>query len=128
MPQKTCLVIDDSRSVRTIARRMLEGLGLRVTEAADGRQGLAVYRDVLPDVILLDWNMPVLDGLGFLGGLRAAYGTDHPPVIFCTTETSGERIQEAITAGAAEYIMKPFDETIIAGKLAQVGVLAGTAS
>jgi two-component system chemotaxis response regulator CheY len=120
---RTCLVVDDSRVVRKVARRILEANGFAVTEAADGQQALDACRTGLPDVVLLDWNMPVMDGLTFLQTLRAEYGPDNPPVVFCTTENDMSHIEAAIANGAQEYIMKPFDEDILTGKFAQVGLL-----
>jgi two-component system chemotaxis response regulator CheY len=120
---RTCLVVDDSRVVRKVARRILEANGFAVTEAADGQQALDACHADLPDVVLLDWNMPVMDGLAFLQALRAEYGPDNPPVVFCTTENDMSHIEAAIAHGAQEYIMKPFDEDILTGKFAQVGLL-----
>jgi two-component system, chemotaxis family, chemotaxis protein CheY len=120
---RTCLVVDDSRVVRKVARRILEANGFDVTEAADGQQALDACRVALPDCVLLDWNMPVMDGLAFLKALRAEFGPDNPPVVFCTTENDLGHIGAAITNGAQEYIMKPFDEDILTGKFAQVGLL-----
>jgi two-component system chemotaxis response regulator CheY len=77
----------------------------------------------MPDAILLDWNMPVMDGISFLRALRASPGGDAPIVLFCTTETELSKIQTAIEAGANEYIMKPFDSEIVESKLSQVGLL-----
>jgi two-component system, chemotaxis family, chemotaxis protein CheY len=121
---QTCLVVDDSRVVRKAARRMLEKLGLSVSEAEDGAQALAACQVTLPDLVLLDWNMPVMDGMEFLKAARAEFGGERPQVIVCTTESGFERIVEALQNGAQEYIMKPFDEAILAGKLAQIGLLA----
>lgn len=118
----TCLVVDDSRVVRKVARRILEAHGYTVVEAPDGQQALDACRQELPDCVLLDWNMPVMDGLSFLRALRAAFGPDKPPVVFCTTENDMEHISRAIENGAQEYIMKPFDEEILVSKLAQVGL------
>src|ERR1700709_678895 len=70
-----------------------------------------------------DWNRPVMDVLQFLVALRKEFGPDNPPVVFCTTENDMSHIEAAIECGAQEYIMKPFDEDILTGKLAQVGVL-----
>ncbi|MBX9700057.1 MAG: response regulator, partial [Acetobacteraceae bacterium] len=77
----------------------------------------------LPDLVLLDWNMPVMDGPSFLRAARAEFGPDRPVVVLCTTEAALERILEALAAGAQEYVMKPFDETILRDKLVQVGLL-----
>jgi two-component system chemotaxis response regulator CheY len=119
----TCLVVDDSRVIRKVARRILETHGFAVAEAGDGQQALEVCRARMPDCVLLDWNMPVMNGLDFLKRFRAEHGPDQPPVVFCTTETEMSAIELAIANGAQEYIMKPFDEDILVGKLAQVGLL-----
>jgi two-component system chemotaxis response regulator CheY len=119
---RTCLVVDDSRVVRKVARRILEAHGYTVAEAGDGQQALETCRQGLPDCVLLDWNMPVMDGLSFLRAVRAEFGPDNPPVVFCTTENDMDHIAQAIESGAQEYIMKPFDEEILVGKLAQVGL------
>ena len=122
-----CLVVDDSRVVRKAARRLLEGFGFVVREAEDGAQALVACRDALPDLVLLDWNMPVMDGLSFLRAARAEHGADRPLVMLCTTENTQERILEALEAGAQEYVMKPFDAQILGDKLSQLG-LVGTAA
>ena len=119
----TCLVADDSRVVRLAARRMLEAEGFAVREAADGQQALEACRAAMPDAVLLDWNMPVLDGMGFLRAARAEFGPDRPVVILCTTEAALARILEALEEGAQEYVMKPFDAAILRDKLVQVGLL-----
>ncbi|MFQ5618858.1 MAG: PleD family two-component system response regulator [Rhodospirillales bacterium] len=120
---KYCLIVDDSKVIRMVARKILEELKFETGEAADGQLALAGCQDKMPDVILLDWNMPVMDGMDFLRELRKLPGGDTPKVIFCTTENDIEHIQEAIDAGANEYIMKPFDSEIIQAKFAQVGLL-----
>jgi two-component system chemotaxis response regulator CheY len=119
----TCLVVDDSRVVRKVARRILEAHGFIVTEAGDGQAALEACRASMPDCVLLDWNMPVMDGMEFLKAVRTEFGPANPPVVFCTTENDMSRIVEAIENGAQEYIMKPFDEDILLGKFAQVGLL-----
>lgn len=123
MGNKTCLVVDDSRVIRKVARRMLEEIGFTVDEAGDGQQALERCAQALPQFILLDWNMPVMNGLDFLEALRQTPGGDGPVVVFCTTENDIEHIQAALEAGASEYIMKPFDREILEAKLASVGVL-----
>jgi len=120
---KVCLVVDDSRVIRKVARRILEDLGFEVAEAADGTEALGWCRTVTPHLILLDWNMPGMNGLEFLKLLRGAPGGDGPRVVFCSAENDLERVREALSAGADEYIMKPFDGDIVASKLAMAGVL-----
>jgi two-component system chemotaxis response regulator CheY len=119
---RICLVVDDSRVVRKVARRILEARGFAVQEAEDGSVALAACRTGLPDCVLLDWNMPVMNGLEFLKALRSEFGPT-PPVIFCTTETDMSFVEQAIENGAQEFIMKPFDDEILMGKLGQVGLL-----
>ena len=123
MSAMTCLVVDDSSVVRKVARRILEKNGFTVREAEDGQQALEACRADMPRAVLLDRNMPVLDGIGFLKALRAEFGPDDPIVVMCTTEAAAERIMEGIEAGAQEYVMKPFDEAILLDKLAQAGLL-----
>jgi two-component system, chemotaxis family, chemotaxis protein CheY len=120
---KTCLVVDDSRVIRKVARRILEDMAFKVDEACDGSEALARCRGAMPDAILLDWNMPVMDGLTFLKALRADPGGDGPVVVFCTTENDLSAISEAISEGANEYIMKPFDSEIMHSKFAEVGLV-----
>lgn len=119
----TCLIVDDSRVVRKVVRRILESNGFAVVEAADGQQALISCREALPDCVLLDWNMPVMDGITFLRQLRGEFGPGKPPVVFCTTENDMNHITQAMESGAQEYIMKPFDEEILIGKFSQVGLL-----
>ncbi len=120
---KTCLVVDDSKVVRMVARRILEQLRFAVSEAADGREAVAACTKKMPDAVLLDWNMPVMNGIEFLRHLRKMPGGATPAVVFCTTESDMMHITEAISSGANEYIMKPFDADILSSKLQQIGVL-----
>ncbi|WP_431303718.1 response regulator [Sediminicoccus sp. BL-A-41-H5] len=119
-----CLVVDDSAVVRKVARRILERYGFTVREAEDGQKALDACRAAMPRAVLLDRNMPVMDGIGFLRALRAEYGPDEPVVVMCTTEAGTEKILEGLEAGAQEYVMKPFDEDILRDKLVQAGLLA----
>jgi two-component system chemotaxis response regulator CheY len=120
---KSCLIVDDSRVVRMVARKILQDLEFEIFEAEDGQIALDVCKEKMPDAILLDWNMPVMNGIDFLRQLRAAPGGTQPKVVFCTTENDLAHIQEAIGAGADEYIMKPFDSEIIQSKFSQVGLI-----
>jgi two-component system chemotaxis response regulator CheY len=118
-----CLVVDDSRVVRKVARRILEELGFTCEEAEDGQQAYNQCAQKMPEAILLDWNMPVMSGIEFLEKLRSMPSGQDPKVVFCTTENDMSHIQRAIMAGANEYIMKPFDTEIIKSKFIQIGLI-----
>lgn len=120
---KTCLIVDDSRVIRKVARQIFESIGYACLEAENGQLALDACTAALPEFVLLDWNMPVMNGLEFLQALRKLPGGDAPSVVFCTTENDLNHIQEALGAGANEYIMKPFDADIIRGKLEQLGLI-----
>jgi two-component system, chemotaxis family, chemotaxis protein CheY len=120
---KTCLIVDDSSVIRKVARRMLESLEFRVVEAENGEQAFAMCQRELPEAILLDWNMPKMDGYEFLRALRSLPGGDRPKVVFCTTENDVPHIARALQAGANEYIMKPFDKDIVEEKFQEIGLL-----
>jgi two-component system chemotaxis response regulator CheY len=122
LSMKTCLVVDDSKVIRKVARHILETLDFTVTEACDGREALASCMASIPDVILLDWNMPVMSGMDFLRALREADVPRRPKVVFCTTENGMAYIRAAIEAGADEYVMKPFDRETLESKLQIVGM------
>jgi len=118
-----CLVVDDSSVIRKVARCILEEMSFEISEAENGQEALDRCRQSMPDAVLLDWNMPVMDGLDFLEALRSESGGDRPKVIFCTTENDADHILRAINAGANEYIMKPFDRDIIEAKFQEVGLI-----
>jgi two-component system, chemotaxis family, chemotaxis protein CheY len=120
---KTCLVVDDSSVIRKVARRILEGLDFEIVEAENGEEAIETCKRQLPDAILLDWNMPKMDGYDFLRVLRRLPGGDGPKVVFCTTENDVAHIARALHAGANEYIMKPFDKDIVEAKFQEVGLI-----
>lgn len=117
----TCLIVDDSRVIRKVSRHILETLKFDVSEAENGLEGLKHCEKSMPDAILLDWNMPIMTGIEFLTQLRKEPGGDQPKVVFCTTENDVAHIREAISAGADEYVMKPFDHETLQIKLQMVG-------
>ncbi len=119
----TCLIADDSVVVRKLARMMVEGMGFDCREVSDGQAALDACHDIMPALILLDWNMPVMNGMEFMAALRALPGGDKVKIVFCTTENEMEAIKVALAAGADEYIMKPFDSEILESKFRQVGLL-----
>jgi two-component system chemotaxis response regulator CheY len=119
---KTCLVVDDSKVIRKVARHILETLDFAVEEAGDGREALEHCQATPPDVVLLDWNMPVMSGMEFLRALGQTELSHRPKVVFCTTENGLAHIRAAIEAGADEYVMKPFDRETLQSKLQIVGL------
>lgn len=120
--KKCWLIVDDSRVIRSIARGILQDLGFETVEAEDGKQALAACVKHMPDAILLDWNMPVMNGIEFLRQLRAMPAGKTPKVFFCTTENDMGHITQALETGADEFIMKPFDAEILTSKLALQGL------
>lgn len=121
------LVIDDSRAVRRIISNIMKDLGYEVTEAAHGLEGLAMLElHGAPDVVLVDWNMPEMNGLEFIKATRAIPGYRDLPIMMVTTETEMSRMAQAFVAGVNEYVMKPFDRNMIAEKLNILGIGAGT--
>lgn len=122
-PTRSCLVVDDSKMIRRVAGRILKDLNFETIEAGNGQEALDICRASMPDAILLDWNMPVMDGLSFLKALREEHSMKEPIVVFCTAERDVNKIAEALDAGADEYVMKPFDSDIIESKFSQAGLL-----
>ncbi|MCK5284910.1 MAG: response regulator [Alphaproteobacteria bacterium] len=120
---KSCLVVDDSRVVRKVARRIVEDLNFKCIEAEDGQKAYEECQKAMPDAVLLDWNMPIMSGIEFLEKLRVMENGNHPKVIFCTTENDIAHIKHAMASGANEYVMKPFDNEVIESKFAQVGLI-----
>lgn len=119
---KSCLVADDSPVIRLLARRLLEAAGFHVREAADGAKVLESCSEAMPDIVLMDWRMPVMNGLECMSRLRRMPGGTAPRVVFCSVETAPDMIRQALDAGANEFIMKPFDGEILASKFALAGV------
>jgi len=118
-----CLIVDDSAVIRKVAKHIVEGFKFETGEAEDGSVALTKCRQQMPDAVLLDWNMPQMDGIQFIKALRQEERGDHPKVIFCTTENDAKHISMAIEAGADEFVMKPFDKTILETKFQQVGLI-----
>ena len=117
------LIVDDSRFVRGYLRGLLEEKDIECEEAADGQAGMDKLQSSPPfDLALLDWNMPVMDGLEMLKKLRAE-GFAGLKVMMVTTEAENDYILRALDAGADEYLMKPFDDEALTEKLAMLGLV-----
>ena len=118
------LVIDDSRAMRRIVTGILQGLGFEVRDAGHGREGLdALERGYIPDLVTVDWNMPVMDGLQFVSAVRANPAYRSMTIMMVTSESEHTQIVRALAAGAHEYVIKPFTADAIRDKLALLGLL-----
>jgi two-component system chemotaxis response regulator CheY len=118
------VVVDDSRAIRMILSRTLREMGFEVREAGNGSEALATLNAGPPaDLVMADWNMPVMDGLELLRTIRATPALNQVPVIMVTTEAEMDQMATAIQAGATEYVMKPFTKEILADKLRLAGLL-----
>ncbi len=117
------LLVDDSRAVRVIIRNILLEMGMEVVEAGNGREALAQLRDN-PDVelVLVDWNMPEMNGLDFIRTVRSEHSYDGVRIVMVTTETESEQVCRALNAGANEYVMKPFSKEVLVAKLNMLDV------
>jgi two-component system chemotaxis response regulator CheY len=119
---RTAVIADDNAVVRRIARSILEGYGFVCREARDGRETLAICHDSMPTLLLLDWEMPEMDGIGVATALRAEPGRG-PKILFCSSHNDLSHIRQALDAGSDEYVMKPFDRDIIEDKLRNIGLV-----
>jgi two-component system chemotaxis response regulator CheY len=118
------LTIDDSRAMRKILGRILQGLGFEVLEAGDGRDALDILESGrVPDLALVDWNMPVMDGLTFVSNVRGNPQWRNVTLMMVTTESEQNQIARALAAGAHEYVIKPFTPDAIRGKLTLLGLV-----
>jgi two-component system chemotaxis response regulator CheY len=119
---KHCLIVDDSRVVRTVARRILENLSYSVEEVEDGMTGLRACREKMPDLIFLDWNLPQMKGLDFIKSVRGQQEGGHPVILFSATERDPDEVASAFAAGANELVMKPFDGSLMRATLESAGL------
>ena len=118
------LVVEDSTTIRMILKKYLGKMGFDVVEAGNGREGLDRLRKMTrTDVVLVDWNMPEMNGVDFVRAVRADRGYDVLPLVMVTTNTELENVTEALSAGANEYIMKPFTSDMIREKLELMGIV-----
>lgn len=118
---RTCLIVDDSRVIRKVSSKIAISLGYTPIEAENGEEALARCKKSMPDLVLTDWNMPEMDGIEFVGKLRAIPTPKEPVVVFCTSNGEAKDIHDGIAAGADDYIVKPFDEAALKAKLEKLG-------
>ena len=118
------LIVDDSRPIRRIETEIMRELGFDTCEACHGKEALERLQSApLPDVVLVDWNMPEMDGLEFIKAVRADARFSGLVILMVTTETETDQMLRALSAGADEYLMKPFQKEALIDKLRLVGVV-----
>lgn len=125
----SAIVIDDSRAMRIMLSDSMKALGYDVDEAEDGSAAIFRLDDGRPrDVALVDWNMPVMNGLEFIRAVRADARFRSMRLLVITSETESEQVMTALAAGADEYLMKPFTRETLAAKLEMLGLVPDQAS
>jgi two-component system chemotaxis response regulator CheY len=120
---KHCLIVDDSSSIRKVARRILEEANIRASEAETRADAIEMCREDMPDCIVVDWQMPDGDPMKFLTKLRALPGGAQPTVMYLTSETDPENIARAMRSGADLHMMKPFDRESFMKPFAEAGLV-----
>lgn len=120
---KHCLIVDDSEVIRKVVRRILEKLNFETSEAENGQEALERCRTHVPDAVLVDWHMPVMGGLEFLGALRESGIEQKPYLLYCTTENDPIDISKAMAEGADSYLLKPYDRGALVTKLTEAGLM-----
>jgi two-component system chemotaxis response regulator CheY len=119
---KTCLIVDDSNVIRKVASHILESLGCALNEAESGEAAIEHCQQQMPDVVLLDWNLPRMSGIDFITALRRLPNGQKPVVFYCTTENDPIDIARALSAGGDDYIMKPYDRAGVHAKFVEAGL------
>ncbi len=118
----SCLIADDSKIIRMVLSKIMTNLGFDVIEAEDGEDVVQQWRKTPIDVIIMDWRLPLIEGIDVLYMIRSETKMQQPKIIFCSSVTDEAKIREALQGGADDYIMKPFDEEIIETKIAMLGL------
>lgn len=119
----TCLIADDSKIIRMVLAQIMRNLGFDVIEAEDGNDVVKQWKRSYADLIIMDWRLPVIEGIDVLYMIRSTPKLKQPKIIFCSSLIDEDKIREAINGGADDYIMKPFDEDIIESKITILGLL-----
>ena len=117
-----CLIADDSKIIRMLMSKIMGNLGFEVLEAEDGEEVVELCQLNEPDLIIMDYRLPVMEGIDALYKIRSLRLEKQPKVMFCSSLIELDKIREALDGGADDYVMKPFDEEIIISKLAILGL------
>ncbi len=118
-----CLIADDSQIIRMVLAKIFSNFGFEVEVAEDGDEVIEKCLAIEPDIVVMDWWLPVIDGIDVLYKIRNDKHIRQPRIVFCSSNTKPEKIAEALQGGADDYLMKPFDEEIIKSKLIILGLL-----
>ena len=119
---KHCMIVDDSDVIRKVARRLLENFEVMISEAENGQDALERCRARMPDAILVDWHMPVMMGTDFITALRIEKDGKKPHIIYCTSENDTDDIARAVSCGANDILIKPFDREAFDAKFIEAGI------
>ncbi len=119
----TCLIADDSKIIRMVLAKIMTNLGFDVIEAEDGEDVVKQWRKTPLDLIIMDWRLPVMEGIDVLYMIRSNVKMQQPKILFCSSLNDEAKIREALQGGADDYIMKPFDEEIIESKITMLGLI-----
>ena len=115
------MIVDDSPVIRKVARRILESMGYVVAEAVDGIDALEKCSQNMPDAVIVDWDMPRMDGVEFISELHARADSERVKILFCTSEVIVTEMMKAKRAGCHGYILKPFTKEVLQNGLAEIG-------
>jgi two-component system, chemotaxis family, chemotaxis protein CheY len=119
---KIVMIADDSPVIRKVARRLLEDVGFVVVEAADGGQAISMCRENMPDIVIVDWDMPDRSGVEIIGEIARLHGAANTRFVYCTSEIMIPEMTRAKRAGATSFLMKPFNRNILLQKLSEAGI------
>lgn len=120
---KIVLIADDSPVIRKIGRRIMEDMGFIVTEARDGSEAISICQDNMPDVVIVDWEMPGMSGTEVIGQIARMENAESSKLIYCTSELLVPEMMRAKRAGASAFLMKPFNRKLLSQKFAEIGLL-----
>jgi len=120
---KTCLIVEDSEVIRKVARRIMNNLDFEAIEVTNGQQALDACDAGMPDMILLDWHMPVMGGMEFLQSFRPVFKKKRPFILFCATDNDKMELARAIQSGANDYVLKPYDRESLKAKIRDAGLM-----